>query len=196
MRNLNKLGLLVGVGGMSALVFALTGCSDDPAAPGTTGGTSGASAGGGAAGTPSMGGSMSGSGGGGMSGGGAGSGGGGAGGGGAGGGAGGGGAGGGGAGGGAGGGGAGGGGAGGGGNASPACQMLCEGADSIVTVCAAVAEVPASLKATPSCLERCAEADEGDIACWQTHTTNYKTMMGDHCLHAAGMTPCDAWPPE
>lgn len=197
MKNLNKLGLIFSVGGMSALLFALNGCSsEDPPPPvGGAGTSAGGSAGNGTSGSggdsagTSNGGSASGSGGDsagsggsaeggtgavGGTGGDAGSGG-------------------------TGGdaGGSGGSGGSGGGAPSEACSKLCEGADSIVTICAEVAAVPASLKATPSCLERCAEATPANITCWQTHAINYREMQGPHCLHAAGDgTVCMAWPPE
>jgi hypothetical protein len=195
MRNLNKLGVILSTGVMSALVFSVTACSEDAPADGGggaagtptagTGGTPGAGTGG----TPGASGSTSGSGGatggGGMKS------------------TGGGGAGGasGGAGGASGGGGAGGasGGTGGGGGAggaapSAACMMLCSGPDSIVTVCAAEAGIDANLKMTPTCLQRCGKAEMADITCWQMHTTNFKNDGGMHCLHAGGKSICDAWP--
>jgi hypothetical protein len=78
-------------------------------------------------------------------------------------------------------------------------MKLCEGADSIVTICAAESAVPASLKDSAMCKTRCAkETDNTKVACWQTHATNAKAATGaektTHCGHAAGMDPCDDWP--
>jgi len=196
MRNLNKLGVILTTGVLSALVFSVTACSEDaPAdggggAAGTPGAGSGGTPGAGTGGTPGASGSTSGSGGaaagaGGMKS---------TGGGGAGGAAGG-------AGGASGGGGAGGasGGSGGGGGAggapSAACMKLCMGADSIVTICAAEAGIDANLKMTPTCLQRCGkETDMAKVKCWQDHAINFKTMAGDHCKHAGGDAPCSDWP--
>jgi hypothetical protein len=193
MRNLNKLGVIFSTGVMSALVFSVTACSDDPPADGGGGaaGTPAAGTGGstsGTGGTPGASGSTSGTGGatggGGMkSTGGAGAGGGGAGGGGAGGGGAGGAS------------GSGGGGAGGGGGApSAACMKLCMGDDSIVTVCAGKA-IDANLLMTPTCLQRCAkETDMQKVTCWQDHTDNYAEDGDPHCDHAGGKSLCAAWP--
>jgi len=193
MKNLNKLGFILGIGTMSALSFSLAACGDDPATTaGTAGtGTSGtgttAGTGGSSAGTPSTGGSASGGGGAATGGGGAATGGGGSGG------ASGGMSGGGGSGGAAGG--SGGGGGTGGAAPSAACMKLCMGADSIVTVCAAVDGVDADLKVAGTCLQRCGkEADAAKVKCWQDHVTNYKNQQGDHCLHAGGDAPCTEWP--
>ena len=49
MKNLNKLGVIFGTGVMSALVFAVAACGEDPP-PAGTGGTGGSSAGTGGAG--------------------------------------------------------------------------------------------------------------------------------------------------
>lgn len=205
MKRLNKLGLMLGVGAMCATSFTLSACGDDTVDPGGTAGSAGSgtagsagssTAGSGGSGTAGTGGSAAGSGGSAAGSGGsaAGSGGSGM--------AGGGGA----AGGGAGGGGAGGGGAGGdggdggsGGGASPACTKLCEGPDSIVTVCGAE-DIDSSLKMSESCKARCAkETEASKVTCWQDHVANAK-MAGSpaqktqHCSHAGGATPCMMWP--
>ncbi|MDF3067296.1 MAG: hypothetical protein K0R38_2897 [Polyangiaceae bacterium] len=211
MKNFRQLGLILSVGTLAA--FSITGCGDDVTPPTTTGGTSsggtaagGSGTSGGGAGGTSAGGSSAGGtagkGGGGAGGGGAGgaTGGGGAGGatggGGAGGATGGGGAGGGGA----GGGGAGGGGAGGGGGApSAACNKLCEGTDSIGTVCMSEQNVGASYKDAAMCKTRCGkEQDSAKVGCWQMHVDLAKGASGaqktEHCGHAIGVGNCTTWP--
>jgi hypothetical protein len=208
MKNLNKLGFILGIGTMSALSFTLGACGDDTPTGGTGGTSSTAGtpstsgSGGSAAGmssTAGSGGSAAGSGG--SSAGSAGKGGGSGAGGsmaGSGGSAGGGGAGGGG--GSAGGGGAGGGGGSGGGGGTSACTKLCEGADSIVTVCAAENNIDADLKVSASCKTRCAkETMASKVMCWQEHVTNAKgaamaAAKTMHCGHAGGDDPCDDWP--
>ncbi len=191
MRNLNKLGLIFGVGGMSALIFSLAACGEDPPAntggsAGTGAGTAGASAG--TAGTSAgAGGSSSGSGGGGMAGAGgskAGAGGGGAGG-----------MSGGGAGGAAGGGaggkaGAGGGGSGGGGGAPSAdCSKWCSGANGLITQCAGklAAAVDTEAKCIANCTKAPADGAKG-LSCWNTHLTNIVNGQSKdtHCPHASG----------
>ena len=192
MRNLNKLGVIFSTGAMSALVFAVTACSDDPATENLTAGAAGTAAGAsGSAGTGGAGGTAAGTGGGGaggsMAGAGgstAGAGGGGAGGGGTGGG----GAGGGGAG--AGGGGSGGGGAGGGGGAPSAdCSKWCSGANGVVMQCAGklAPAVDSEAKCIANCTKAPATGPKG-LACWNTHLMNIINGMSKdmHCPHASG----------
>jgi hypothetical protein len=81
-------------------------------------------------------------------------------------------------------------------------MKLCEGADSIGTVCEDEDNVDDSFKDPAMCKTRCGkETDMAKVKCWQDHVDNSKGAGSDgektmHCGHAAGATPCMPWPAQ
>lgn len=205
MKNVNRLGLVFGVGTIAALSFSLAACGDDTtdggsagmatggsSAGATTGGagastggaaagasTGGTATGGGGAATGGAGASTGGASGGGGAGGKAGAGGGGAGGAG-----------------GSSGGGAGGGGAGGGGGGPSAdCTHWCSGTKGVIQTCAG--KLSTNLTTEENCLKSCAKAQAADLTCWNMHLDNIN-VKGEskdmHCPHTTGTALCGAVP--